>query len=413
MSGSNLYNIFNTTSDYLANTVQNVGTYLYGKTNSNNSTNLTNSINNTTSVISLEHTDSNDPFDQCRNYISRKDRPRRGKREKTGRVTKIGTYYHFDPDVIDYFKIYKTINRNIKSTIDTTMSLGQFSISSIYEGATILTNALRSYPPFKSDQISNMSQASISFSGGGYNCAYHLGTLKYIFEHQDMFSNVTFLGASGGAGVAAIALAYQNDSECMRILQNVLNTLIKMADEGYSLSEQVNRYTTLLLEYIDEKHFQDNIRDSDRLQISVTDVNNIVPFNKIVTKFRDLAHLEKTLRASACIPILLDSQIREIDGNLYLDGGFTNNLPALNTDTIRVSCLNYPILQAEIHPNKYFNVKMCFIHPGEQIIIEMMEEGYVDFVNFVAPYIEKEHIRELETEIENLENEFAICDFEL
>ena len=414
----NSQSILNTATSYLTETIPSYLTETYQTLMSNsfssnsNNKKLDDGLNASGSLMSLEHTNSSDPLDQCRNYISRKDRPRRGKREKTGRVTKLGSYLQFDQEVMEYFKMYKTVSRSIKSTIDSSYALGQQGISSLVDGTTVLTDTLlrKSYPPFKSDKIPNMSIASLSFSGGGYNCAYHLGIVKYIFEHSDMFTNVTFLGASGGAGVAAIALAYQDYPNRMQILQKILTTLIKMADEGYTLSEQVNRYTTLLLDNIDLECFDSKIRNSPRLQISVTDINNIIPINKIVTKIRDLEHLEKTIRASACVPILLDSQIREVDGTLCLDGGFTNNLPALNTNTIRVSCLNFPTIQAEVHPNKYMSLKSCFIHPGEQAIIQMMEEGYVDFVNFIGPYLEKQQDKALEIEIERLEQEFMSLD---
>ena len=43
-------------------------------------------------------------------------------------------------------------------------------------------------------------------------------------------------------------------------------------------------------------------------------------------------------------------------------------------------------------------------------IIQMMEEGYVDFVNFIGPYLEKQQDKALEIEIERLEQEFMSLD---
>jgi Patatin-like phospholipase len=183
--------------------------------------------------------------------------------------------------------------------------------------------------------------------------------------------------------------------------------LIQMADEGYTLSEQVDRYTTILLGYIDQSRFDLYIKGSTRLQISVTDITNIIPINRIVTKFKDLTHLEETIRASACIPILLDDQIRKIENRMYLDGGLTNNLPALDQNTIRLSCLNFPTLQAEVHPEQFLSIRTCFVHPGERVVLRMMEEGYVDFVKFMNPYIEKKRMEELDAEIQELEKEFT------
>jgi hypothetical protein len=402
-SDSKESNALSDTANYLYGAVQSIGTYIsdiYGETENQN--------DDEDNLIQLAHTEDPDRYDVCKNYIPRKDRPRRGKREKKGRVTMIGTYHEYDEDSLNYFKMYKSVTRTVRSTVNTTIEYGMAGVSGIYGGATVLTDVLlrKSYPPFKSDQITDMPNASISFSGGGYNCAYHLGTVKYIFENPEMFKDVTFLGASGGAGVAAIALAYQHDPDNYEMLRQLLNAIIEMADEGYTLSEQVDQYTSNLLKFIDEDRFNRYIKGSSRLQISVTDVTNVIPMNQIVTKFKDLAHLEKTIRASACIPILLDDQIRKIEDRRYLDGGLTNNLPALDEHTIRISCLNYPTLQAEIHPHRYLNITTCFIHPGEQTILRMMEEGYVDFVHFIEPYIEKKRVAELEQEIEKFQEDF-------
>lgn len=403
----------NTLNTYLAQTLQSITTLVYGETvdtgHTSTETETEPVIDAEHEVLDLIHSESPDRFELCKHYISRKDRPRRGKREKSGRVTMLGTYYNYDPNVLEYFKTYKQVTRTVRSTLETTISLGYAGATGLIDGATVLTDTLlrKSYPPFTSDQIADMQDSSISFSGGGYNCAYHLGVVKYIFENPELFQNVTFLGASGGAGVAAIALAYQNDPNCMQILRKILDTLIVMADEGYTLSEQVDHYTTLLLEFIDTDRFDRFIKGSNRLQISVTDVTNVIPLNQIVTKFKDLTHLEETIRASACIPILLDDQIRTINNRKYLDGGLTNNLPALDARTIRISCLNYPTLQAEIHPLRYLNLRTCFVHPGEQVVLRMMEEGYIDFVKFMTPYLDRRHVTEIETEILELQKSFV------
>jgi patatin-like phospholipase len=350
-----------------------------------------------------------DDEEVCKHYISRKDRERRGKREKKGRVMMTGHYHEYDDDSLQYFRFYKNVTRGVKNGVTSTAELGYSGAVQLYEGSTVLTDTLlmKSHPPFSSELIDDMPNGSISFSGGGYNCAYHLGIVKYIFENNHLFENATYLGASGGAGVAAIALAYQTDPNRMRVLQDILNTLTALGDENYTLSEQVERYTQLLLGYIDLDRFDKYIKENNRLQISLTEVTNYIPTNRIVTQFRNLTHLEKTIRASACVPILLDNRVRKIEDRSFLDGGFTNNLPIINNRTIRISCLNYPTLQAEIHPQRYLDLMTCFVHPGEEVILRMMENGYVDFIKYINPYIEKEDDERLEEEIKLLESEFA------
>ncbi len=229
---------------------------------------------------------------------------------------------------------------------------------------------------------------SISFSGGGYNCVYHLGVVKYIFENADLFKGIKYLGASGGAGIASIALCYETEpiQEKLMMIDDIIRDIIGMRSMNLKLSEQVERYSNILERYIDEEKFNKYIKRNNRCYISVTDVSDIIPKNIIMNNFESYAQYVASLKASACIPLLLDDTIRTIDGKWCLDGGLSNNMPTINEHTLKISCLNYPFMRADIYPKKICELKYSFISPEKKYIMDMFNLGYNDIEQYM-----KEH----------------------
>lgn len=232
----------------------------------------------------------------------------------------------------------------------------------------------------------DLSKDSVSFSGGGYNCVYHLGVIKYIFENQYLFKNTKFLGASGGAGIVSLILAYENNEYKFDTLNNILNDIIELNKLDIKLQEQVEKYTQIICNYIDEDKFNKCIKNSNRCYISLTDVTYLIPSNVIKYNFKTYDEFISTLRASACIPFLLDNKIRNIDGRYYLDGGLSNNLPILSNKTIRISCLNYPFLQADIYPKIISEIGYSFYPPNKNYILNLYDLGYSDMFEFMIKY---------------------------
>lgn len=231
-----------------------------------------------------------------------------------------------------------------------------------------------------------MIKESISFSGGGYNCVYHLGIVKYIFENPDSFATTKYLGASGGAGIISFILCYEKHPNRLQILHNLLNEIINLNKLNLKKHEQVNKYSQIIESYVNQDKFNEYIKDSDRCHISVTNITYIFPINNIKTKFQDYNTFLETLRASACIPFILDNTIRTIDGGRYIDGGLSNNLPIINNNTIRISCLNYPLLRAEVYPKEICKIYNSFTSPDEKYIMSMFNLGHSDFSHYMKDH---------------------------
>jgi predicted patatin/cPLA2 family phospholipase len=240
----------------------------------------------------------------------------------------------------------------------------------------------------------NIASDSISFSGGGYNCVYHLGVVRYIFEKLDLFKGTKYLGASGGAGIVCLVLCYENDENRFKVIDMIIKEIIALKGSGLKLHKQVEKYSQILGSLIDQDKFNRFIKDSDRCHISVTNISSGIPINTIKSKFQTYEQFNDTLKASASIPFVLDDTVRTIDNRSYLDGGLSNNLPILNNKTIRISCINYyPVMNADIYPKIICEIKYSFVPPEKNYILNMHDLGYSNMEEYMKQLNKKLELR--------------------
>lgn len=229
----------------------------------------------------------------------------------------------------------------------------------------------------------NIPIESISFSGGGYNCVYHLGCVKYIFENEELFKNTIYLGASGGAGIIALLLSYEHDENKFDLLDAILDAISSFQEKNLKFYEHVEEYSELLFAFANETRFNKFIKNTNRCHISLTNVTYFIPINEVKCDYNTYTHFIETIKASACIPFILDGAVRTIDNKKYIDGGLSNNMPMLNEKTIRISCLNYPLLSADIYPKEIYELKYSFFPPTKEYIMNMFNLGYEDMKKFM------------------------------
>ena len=256
-------------------------------------------------------------------------------------------------------------------------------------------------PKKHAKKTETMPYNSISFSGGGYNCIYHIGVVKYIFENHNLFRKMKYLGASGGAGISGIILCYENNNNKIKILNNIICEIIEMVSLNLPSYKQVEYYCTIMIKYITEELFNKYIKDTDRCQISVTDITYIIPHNVIKTNFKTYAQYKKFLRASASIPIILDNKIPKIGNRYFMDGGLTNNIPILDERTLKIACINYPIMNADIYPKYICKLIYTIIPPPKKYILDMFDLGYSDIEKYLSKY---KHVANIITEENRLNN---------
>ena len=224
---------------------------------------------------------------------------------------------------------------------------------------------------------------SISFSGGGYNCVYHLGVVKYIFRHRLLFRDCIYLGASGGAGIVGLTLCYIEDDDRLEIIDEIIEKIISIGEDNLKPYEQVDKYISILTSYITEERFYKYIKGTRKCHISLTDVTNLFPKNRLKSNYKDYDEFIQTLKATACVPLLLDDRVRKLQDRYYLDGGFSNNIPVISKGTIRISCLNYPLLKADLYPKMLSDLKYCFIPPSRDYVLNLYNLGYGNMFSYM------------------------------
>uniref|UniRef100_A0A7E4UR30 PNPLA domain-containing protein n=1 Tax=Panagrellus redivivus TaxID=6233 RepID=A0A7E4UR30_PANRE len=181
-------------------------------------------------------------------------------------------------------------------------------------------------------------ELALSLSGCGFLGSYHFGVMICFRNNAKKFmSRVTRIaGASGGSLVAA----------CYAMCPDQLEASLERL---YSLADELNSLTFGALTpgfYLNERlsHIVDNVIPDDlaciqnRLFVSLTRSKDKT--NRIVSAYPDKIYLQKCLLASCFIPMYsmgYGAIPPEIDGDSYIDGGITENLPVfkdMNTVTI-------------------------------------------------------------------------------
>lgn len=223
---------------------------------------------------------------------------------------------------------------------------------------------------------------SISFSGGGYNCIYHLGVIKYIFEFPDFFKNYHYLGASGGASLGALILSYENDSNRLNIIDKLVDEFINTYDNKKIV---IDDYIKLITKYVTKENFNKYVSNSNRCYVSITKMKySIIPLNKIINSFCSYEDYLDHISASASIPFVFDNKIRKIGDDTCVDGGFTNNNPVLNDSTIVISCIGVINIfnKPHIYPKEIFKLKHSIISPDKVYLKSMFIAGYLDMKEY-------------------------------
>uniref|UniRef100_A0A914BZZ3 PNPLA domain-containing protein n=1 Tax=Acrobeloides nanus TaxID=290746 RepID=A0A914BZZ3_9BILA len=204
----------------------------------------------------------------------------------------------------------------------------------------------------ESEEKPNPEKIGLSFSACGFLGSYHFGVmLSFQKNGKKLLSRVTCCGgASAGSLVAALCVLAPDK------LKDGLDLLYKLANELHSMSGGAMApgfYLAERLTQVVEPFIPEDISAAqNRLFISLTqqqeyyqiiqsrlastfgyNQRGLLESNRVVSTFPSREYLIKCLMASCYIPIYSGGFDEahpppEIDGVRYIDGGFTNNLPA-------------------------------------------------------------------------------------
>jgi len=179
-----------------------------------------------------------------------------------------------------------------------------------------------------------MTYKILGLGGGGSKGILHIGALKVLEEHGkliEQFSEV--YGCSIGAGYA-IGIAFGLDTIALERMSAKFSSFSGIFFDGLSLSElsetltkkglfnMTNLENTFLEMFDSEGINLRNKKISDSLISLKICATNIT--KKKLTIFQGDFPVMKAFLASACIPIIFCPQ--EINGSLYIDGGYLTNI---------------------------------------------------------------------------------------
>ncbi|BDD09009.1 hypothetical protein FUAX_14410 [Fulvitalea axinellae] len=165
-------------------------------------------------------------------------------------------------------------------------------------------------------KINKTVRKGLVLSGGGSHGYAHLGVLKAFKEKGIDFDMVS--GCSAGALIGLFYAGGFDPDEAFRIIQesNVVKTL-RFAWSRRGLF-RVQRFEKKLMRIFPDNDFE-NLKKA--LVVSVTDLNK-----GGVNYLHSGGNLITSVLASCAIPLVFEPV--HLDGCYYVDGGFSNNLPA-------------------------------------------------------------------------------------
>ncbi len=153
-------------------------------------------------------------------------------------------------------------------------------------------------------------KVAVALSGGGARCAAQLG---YLYELQKLLEPHAYAGSSGGAIAAALLARGYSPKEALEIVESIDYSKIKLRLRGAvfdsnPMKEELQKAGLETFSGLKKPLF---VTLTGYKELSVRYVNK-----------GDLA--SALLASSALVPLFAPI---EFEGNLYMDGGFSDNLP--------------------------------------------------------------------------------------
>ena len=171
-------------------------------------------------------------------------------------------------------------------------------------------NSLQSNKP----QIT-MTKIGVVLSGGGIRGVAHIGFLKFLEEQG--IKPTHFAGASAGSIVGALAAAGYSPDEILEIAkEHKIFSIIKPSWPSLGLTA-LDKLPKLLNKYIEVDRMEDLPQPLAVSASSITQAESRI--------FKS-GPLFQVIQASCSIPVIFRPV--EIEGELYVDGGLLNNIPA-------------------------------------------------------------------------------------
>ncbi|XP_047003674.1 patatin-like phospholipase domain-containing protein 2 [Schistocerca americana] len=246
--------------------------------------------------------------------------------------------------------------------------------------------------------MASASKMNLSFAGCGFLGIYHIGVavcFKKFVPHV-LLNKIS--GASAGA-IAACALLCELPigeitTDVLRVVQEARKKTLGPFNPSFNVQN-------LLLEGLDKVLPEDaHLRVNGKLHISLTRVYDRK--NVIVSQFNSKEDLMQALLASSFVPVFSGLLPPRFHGIRYMDGGFSDNLPTLDEDTVTVSpfcgesdiCprdtssqlfhINLANTSIELSRQNVYRFTRILFPPKPETLAKMCHQGFDDAMAFLA-----------------------------
>ncbi|GJQ86181.1 bmm [Trypoxylus dichotomus] len=238
---------------------------------------------------------------------------------------------------------------------------------------------------------------NLSFAGCGFMGIYHVGVAVCFRKYAPHLLLNKISGASAGA-LAACGLL------CDLPIGDFTSDVLRVATEARSRSlgpfHPNFNIQKLLLEGLEKFLPEDaHLIVNGKLHISLTRVYD--GKNVIVSQFNSKEELIAALSASCFIPFFSGLLPPKFQGVRYMDGGFSDNLPSLDENTITVSpfcgesdiCprddsmqlfhINVANTSIEISKHNIYRLARILYPPKPEVLSNICKQGFDDALRFL------------------------------
>lgn len=237
---------------------------------------------------------------------------------------------------------------------------------------------------------------NFSFAGGGFHGIYHVGVAMCLKKYAPHLVN-KISGASAGAMAACCLLCDTSLEDTMNGILNLSRVARKHVFGPFSPYFSMHHMLLVNLQKLlpDDAH----IRVNGKLYISLTRVYD--GKNVIVSQFESKEDIVQALVAASFVPVYSGFLAPQFHGIRYMDGGFSDNLPTFDEDTITVApfcgesdiCPRDPSLQlfylnvtnmsVEVSLKNIHRIIQIFLPPEAEILSNVCWQGHDDALKFL------------------------------